>query len=367
MNKNQIQIVHCADIHLDAPLRSNIINRQTLRDNFEAICKYADEQQVDLLLVCGDLVENDFVSNETAVFLEELIKKYSRIHFVFCSGNHDCYVQGSVYDRLNFKNVTLFLKEEIESVEIPELNTVIYGFGAVNPHSSQRFLKNFKVKDSEKINIILFHGDVIEEGGSSEYYPLTKKDIENIGCDYIALGHIHKFSGINRVGKSYYAYSGTSQGKGFDEIGEKGVISGTISKESNKLELIPVSKIKFEVLNCDITGCENNFSIKEKILQETLSFKADAVRIILSGELSDKNIINIKNLQQSLKEEFYYLEIQDNTIIKIDIDLLKQQNTLTGFFIKELMNKDLPSDRLDKAIKTGISVLSEDGGVEIED
>ena len=367
MSIDKIKIVHCADIHLDSPLRSNIINRQTLRDNFEAICKYANEQEADLLLVCGDIIENDFVSNETAVFLEEIIKKYSNIHFVFCSGNHDYYQKGSIYDRLNFKNVTLFLKEEMESVEISALDTVIYGFGATTPHSANRFLKNFKVEDNNKINIMLFHGDIIDEGGNSEYYPVTKKDIENSGCDYIALGHIHKFSDINRAGQTYYAYSGTPQGKGFDETGDKGVISGTISKTSKRLDFVPISKIRFNIVECDITDCENNFSVKEKILQNASNFKNDAVRLILTGELSESNTVNKKNLEQSLKEEFFYLEIQDNTKIKIDIELLKEQKTLTGFLIKELMSMELSQQQLESAVKTGISVLSQDGGVEIED
>ena len=42
--------------------------------------------------------------------------------------------------------------------------------------------------------------------------------------DYIALGHIHKFSGIKRIGNTYYAYSGCPEGRGFDEEGDKGII-----------------------------------------------------------------------------------------------------------------------------------------------
>ena len=40
--------------------------------------------------------------------------------------------------------------------------------------------------------------------------------------DYIALGHRHSFSGINIAGRTHFAYSGCPQGRGFDELDEKG-------------------------------------------------------------------------------------------------------------------------------------------------
>ncbi len=42
--------------------------------------------------------------------------------------------------------------------------------------------------------------------------------------DYVALGHIHAYSGARTAGRVPYAWPGCPEGRGYDECGEKGVI-----------------------------------------------------------------------------------------------------------------------------------------------
>ncbi len=60
--------------------------------------------------------------------------------------------------------------------------------------------------------------------GKGDYAPISKASIAGSGLDYLALGHIHQYSGLQREGDTYWAYPGCPEGRGFDEPGDKGVL-----------------------------------------------------------------------------------------------------------------------------------------------
>ena len=78
---------------------------------------------------------------------------------------------------------------------------------------------------------------IVALGGSAYMDPaatppkavIAPEDIEKSGLTYLALGHVHQYSGPRREGGTVYAYPGTPDGRGFDELGEKGVILGRVS------------------------------------------------------------------------------------------------------------------------------------------
>ena len=113
----------------------------------------------------------------------------------------------------------------------------------------------------------------------SDYNSVTPGFIESSGMDYIALGHIHKHTEIRRLGKTFYAYPGCPEGMGFDELGEKGVYIGEISKGGNSLEFLPTArrmrKIRGESLqNRAYRHCEYNPCRSFKQARLALLYKA---------------------------------------------------------------------------------------------
>ena len=58
-------------------------------------------------------------------------------------------------------------------------------------------------------------------GPDSGYGPISPGDIAASRLDYLALGHIHQASGLQREGSTYWAYPGCPEGRGFDELREK--------------------------------------------------------------------------------------------------------------------------------------------------
>ena len=58
-----MKIIHCSDLHLDADLRtkydaaSAAERRAELLDTFRRLCRYAREEAVSAVLICGDLFD----------------------------------------------------------------------------------------------------------------------------------------------------------------------------------------------------------------------------------------------------------------------------------------------------------------------
>ena len=93
---------------------------------------------------------------------------------------------------------------------------------------------------------MVLHGDAVNN--QSPYNYISKAEIAGSGLDYLALGHIHAASGLLTEGRTAYAWPGCAMGRGFDELGEKGVYLGTLDASGCKLEFCPLSGRKYEIL-----------------------------------------------------------------------------------------------------------------------
>lgn len=363
-----VNIVHCADFHLDCAfsgMQDSELKKQDLRDTFEAVCQYAVTSNANIALICGDFFDNESVTNKTQQFLFSAMARASSVRFFIIPGNHDYYSASSIYALSPFpQNVHIFKSGGIERIEIPELNADIYGVACTSPNSESRLLKGFKVKDNDKINIMLFHGNLVPQSASDNYYPFSAEEIKETGLDYLALGHIHAFSGINKAGNTYYAYPGCPEGRGFDETGAKGIISGTVGKSRHNLSFMPVCKRRYEIINVDITGINDDIALKEKLSEALSGLKDSAVRVILTGNISADFFIDTRLLKNNFND-MYYLEIENSTSILQDMQILRGERTLKGLFVNNILT-DLEKDAEDaeimqKALIYGLSALSGEG------
>ena len=93
------RFVHTADIHLDSPLRSLALRNPELADligtatrlAFVNVIDLCLEEQVDALMIAGDLYDGDQTSMKTAGFLAAQIKRLDEagIQTFIIRGNHD--------------------------------------------------------------------------------------------------------------------------------------------------------------------------------------------------------------------------------------------------------------------------------------
>lgn len=372
---NKVKILHCADLHFDTPFAELSRNKsegrkEDLRETFGKIIEIVKLEKVELLLVSGDLFDNTSVMQTT---LDYIYKKFLEIPYTqifLCPGNHDPYFQKSFYNTVKWPENVYVFDEKVNKISLPELNTCVYGIGFSNFHERKSLIENFLVHDEFYINIMVLHGNLVRKGETSVYNPITIEDIGRSKLDYLALGHTHKYTGIKRVGDTFFAYSGCPEGRGFDEVGEKGVLIGEIGKGYCNLRFQETSKRKYFVEKIDISGVQTYEEIIQKINEQIkdIDKNNNLYKIYLIGEIREGFVINIDLIEGKLKEDFYFVKVIDYTQIMLDYDALENDFSLKGIFIRNMREKIKQSfdeeekRKLLKALKFGIRALEGEGG-----
>jgi exonuclease SbcD len=371
-----VKIIHCADLHFDTPFADigdvdKVEQRkEDLRETFGQIIDIAKNEGVQILLISGDLFDGKSVMRMTLEYILKKISEIPDIKVFIAPGNHDPYTEKSYYKIMNWPSNVHIFDNTFSCIKLPELNTKIHGIGFSQAYEKECLIKGFTHDDDNVINIMVIHGEIVEGKRECNYNPLTYQDIERTNVDYIALGHKHSYSGINRVGKTYWAYCGAPEGRGFDELGDKGIIIGDIGKGYVDLEFRKICKRKYIQKEIDITGASTYEDIEELIMSkiEYKESKNDLYKIILTGEVPEGHIFNTSVIKQKLEDKFYYLKVVDDTKLKIDYDTLKNEFSLKGLFVKKILDKientndEKLIEQYSLAMKIGLKSLENESG-----
>lgn len=357
-----VKILHAADFHLDSAFGALTSaqareRRGEMRDLLGRIAQKANEENADLVLLAGDLFDGAALYRETAEVLAESLAEIQGRVFI-SPGNHDPYGPGSAYAAVDWpENVTIFKYGMIESVELAELNCVVYGAAFKSAAQTESLLRGFAAPDDGRIHVMVLHGDVTN--AESGYNPITKEEIARSNLHYLALGHVHQFGGVQKAGKTFYAYPGCPEGRGFDELGEKGVLCGTIDVTGAELRFVPMAYRRYEIITVDITGRDTAQAVEEALGADP---EKNIYRLILTGE-TDENGVESEKLQERFAERCYHLEIRDRTHVSEDIWARAEEDSLCGLFLKELRLKynaaetDTEREAVELAARFGLAAL----------
>ena len=158
-----LRILHTADLHLDSPFEGlgagkAAVRRKEQRELLAALAELAAREQVDLVLLAGDLLDSDGNYAETGETLVRCLKQI-RVPVFISPGNHDCYTASSPYARLRMpENVHIFRSNAIQAVDLPELQTRVYG-AAFTEKTSGPLLRGFRAPRQEGwYQILCLHG-----------------------------------------------------------------------------------------------------------------------------------------------------------------------------------------------------------------
>jgi exonuclease SbcD len=261
------RFVHAADIHLDSPLRSLVLRDPELgelignatRRAFVSIVDLCLTESVDALLLAGDLYDGDQTSMKTARFLAEQVRRLhaAGIRVFVIRGNHDALSR--ITKELTFPDSVTVFGGRADAILVDrsqgDVPVAIHGLSFARPHILESLLPRFKDPVQGAINIGLLHTSL---GGTKEhdvYAPCSLSDLDSVGFDYWALGHIHKRSEFR--GQSTVVMGGMPQGRDINEGGAKSVTLVTITDDrSIHLEERLTSVAQFESIPIDLTGVE---------------------------------------------------------------------------------------------------------------
>ena len=349
-----MKIIHTGDIHLDSPFTSlNPIEaekrRNALRAAFSSMILYAKTEKVDLFLMCGDLFDDECVTKDTCIALCKEMASVPDCSFIITPGNHDPYRENSPYRLISFpENVYVFDSPNIKKVEIGDTGVCVYGSAYLSDTKEGYTIAGAPLIDKTKLNILMHHGDL--DISSSPYSPISSRQIEESGFDYIALGHIHKGTEVKRLGSTCFAYCGCIEGRDFGECGYKGAIAGEIDKGNINLRHIRFSTKRYEIVSVDVTGCESFSDCLSDITEKCASFGDDTLlRVELCGIVSESFSPDTDALRAILKN-VSYLEIKDKTAALLNMKKLKDDKTLAGEFYRTLEEKLFSTDEEERRI-----------------
>ena len=335
-----LKIIHGADFHLDSPFAGLSPERAAQRRG---------EQRELLDRLAG-------LARENAQALRAALAAIPCPVFI-APGNHDFYSPRSVWTSLDWpENVHIFTSDALEAVELP--GCTLWGRAFSDAHQTACPLEGLAVPGDGRLHIACVHGCV---GTGNDYGPITPGEIAASGLDYLALGHVHQTSGLQREGETFWAYPGCPEGRGFDETGEKGVLYLEAEPGRVTAQFVPLAKVRYEIFTVDITGPEGALSnIREALPGRTRDLVG---RLILTGE---GQAPDLANLELMLAPEFYGLTIIDRTRMPQDLWARREEDALTGLFLQAMWDKcqAAPDDPVCQlAARYGLAAL--EGGEEL--
>ncbi len=316
----------------------------------EKILQLVRKERCDLMLLSGDLFDGQ-PTGETVQEVKRVLKEV-QIPVFISPGNHDYVTGDSVWLRENWpENVHIFTKPQIQSVALPDLDCRIYGAG-FDAMDCQPLLKGFRAQGEETWQIGVLHGDPVQK--NSPYNPMTQAQIGASGLSYLALGHVHK-NGEVQAKDTLCAWPGCPMGRGFDELGEKGLYIVTLDTQV-QIRFVALDTPRFHELTVEVE------TDAQAALEGALPAfgSQDRYRIYLTGEAETVEPDKLK----AQFPQFPYLDIRDKTQPPRDLWACAGEDSLEGVYFKLLqqaMEGEDPQTREDLLLAAKISRRLLDG------
>ena len=327
------KVLHAADFHLDSAYvglsaEQARQRRAESRAQLAAMVDYANDHGAELMLLSGDLFDGENVYAQTGEELSAALGQF-RGQVVIAPGNHDPYTARSAYARLPWpQNVHIFTSAQMETLEFPQYGCTVSG--AAFTGEEMPAWEGFAAP--EGVAIGLLHGEVGVR--DSKYRAISLSQIKDSGFTYLAMGHVHGRTEVQTAGKTAWAYPGCPEGRGFDELGDKGFYFGEVSEEGVKLDFVPFARHRYEILTVEVTDVSPREAVSRALPQQT---ENDSYRIILTGETDETP--DIAALTEEFASLFYSLELRDKTSLRRDLWERMGDDSLRGLFLRNMREK----------------------------
>ena len=365
-----MKIVHFADLHLDsqfawASASGEVARerRQALRYTLSRIVKLVGEESADALFCGGDLYEQERFTPDTAEFLRLAFAELQPKPVYLAPGNHDWFGPQSLYARVEWsQNVHVFTDRSLQPIALDD-GLTLWGGAHLAPANTGNFLEGFRVKGGG-VHVALFHGAerswFSEQGDSKQpHAPFDASQIEETGLHHAFLGHYHRPKDAER-----HTYPGNPDPLEFGEDGERAAIVATIGADGSIQQVRRrVAVTSVGDLDLDVTGCTSRQQILERleILGAGLS---GIVRLTVGGELEPSVDVSESDLRSAMRA-FDAVEIRrGNLRAGYDVDTIREERTVRGQFVGDVLAAGLPPDEQRRVLITGLRAL--DGRADLE-
>lgn len=382
-----MKIIHCADLHLDSNMTSNLTGEKAkerkseLLMTFNKMIQYAQDNEVQAVLIAGDLFDKKKVSKTALSIVRQAIVMHPQIEFYYLQGNHD--VDSLIGDMEKIPDNLKLFGDTWTSYHIAgkENTEASYGEGAAEAASGNApvsvtisgvelsadnagSIYDSLVLNHDCFNIVMLHGQEAEHASKDKTEVINIRRLKNKGIDYLALGHIHSYKEEALDNRGVYCYSGCLEGRGFDECGEHGFVLMDIDEKSHSCErtFVPFAGRKIYSVEINVANCMTTMDVIERINEElalNMYPESSLMKLILVGEVDVECEKDIVYITKQFEDRFYFLKIYDETKLHVDYDDYALDVSLKGEFVRTIRQEDTLSEE-EKAdiIRCGIRILA---------
>ena len=355
-----MRIIHCADLHLDSKMESNLdkeqanLRRIELVETFERMVEYAKENDVRAILIAGDLFDKTHIRKDVKRRVVEQIVGSPEIDFYYLKGNHDRtdFMEEGIDDIPS--NFHMFNSDGWTSYECEDV--VITGM-ELNASNASTIAQRL-VLDSAATNIVMLHGQQSDYDGKDGAEIINTSALKGKFIDYLALGHVHKYIYEQLDERGVYCYPGCLEGRGFDETGDKGFVLMEIEDGEITSEFIPFALRRLHEINIEVTADMDLQAVAAKAREQLLDVdEQDMVKFVLTGEREMDDELDIIRFVRLFENKYFFVKCYDRTKTLVDYESYKYDKSLKGEFVRLVQAQDMDEDEKAKIIEIGIRAI----------
>lgn len=366
-----MKIAHLADVHLDSAFKlfAPEVARQR-RQAIEAALRTAVEEaadaHVEAILIAGDLYEHDRVAPDTGEFLRALFERVSPTPVYIAPGNHDWFGPSSLYARLDWSpNVHVFTSDRLDPIELAD-GLTLWGAAHCAPANTDGFLDRFSV-DRGGAHVALFHGSeqgafAFQEEGKAPHAPFRADQIEAAGIAHVFCGHFH-----TAIDAQAYTYPGNPEPLSFGErtAPTPGLVLSTIGSDGRvERERRKIGQTEVRDVQLDVTGCASGNDVRHRATAE-LGELTGCVRVTVTGEVAAEADVSVADIERSAPAAMAVVARVGALTTAYDIASIREENTVRGEFVTDVLSADLPDALRQKIIVTGLRALEGRSDLEV--
>ncbi len=302
------RFLHTADLQLinwsDSDPPELRIRREARLQTLEAIVDLARQEEVDFLLICGDLFEDNYTSDVLLFKTLRLLQSVAPLPVYILPGNHDPYSSGSVYRQSTFRDDTgnVRVLAEPAPVRLPG-EVVLYPCPVTQRTSPLDPTSVIPPRESSSdVRVGIAHGSLqIESKYQDDDHPISLDAAEVRGLDYLALGHWHSRLVVEG---HRLAYPGTPEPTAFGETDSGNVLLVSLpgAGQPPQIETRQVGKLTWVDREEQVNEpFDEAFRRLRTDLERLPDHRRTLLRLTLQGALQAESLARLSELEAWLQ------------------------------------------------------------------
>ncbi len=278
-----VKILATGDLHIgrrSSKIPGNFSNPEEFScvSMWERVVDCAIEEEVDLILLSGDIVDQENCFFEAIAPLERGLKKLAScgIQTYATAGNHDAAVFPRLARLVETGSFHLLGKngswESVDCAQDNEPLVQIHGWSFPSRHHKTNPLIQYDLEPHPQVPTIgLLHADL--EVPNSNYAPVSLNELQSKDVAIWVLGHQHKPRHEQLAGRAQVLYPGSPQAMDPGETGPHGPwILQLEGKDHVTARPLPLSSVRYDTCKVNAEGCADIDELINALLHTARDF-----------------------------------------------------------------------------------------------